>query len=728
MTRPLPLSDLVRNYGKILPDVLRDAVQPIYNFELESVFSPAELEHLKTLGSDLPLKVFTEQGPVDWTGPLPGQQHVIAALVKAWQVGVNKSIIRGEAGIGKTQITLMALEMAHRAGLDVFPALVIEPRRVTKQWRERIKVIVPDAMTMKIERPPDVELFATMARIYRGRKKLFGLVPTSMLSRSSGFRPVGRPVAYREEQFVTRGKVLVPSSIMLRGKYPFGAIGCPTCFAPLVDIVAPWSRYKKDSIRNLKQLERVIDKGFRVFCPSCGGALFEESTKIPLGRDTRTGTVQFDVGEYIYLNRKRLSRLARGPVFQTLVIDELHKMANDSSIRSETTAELARMSAYQLGLSATIYGGTAGSLFWLYFMFFPEAWPEWGRMDQAKLLWTKELANMAKITRTDKAKEKESKAKRELPAAPPRLVKMLAPKLIHVKLNDLGIAMPPLEVSGLRVKLDPEHQAEYKKMFESAVAKAQGGQGSMFASAHLQSSLTYALAPTMEYHSKHTPNIKIFPETYICAPERAVIEFIRAEVEAKRKTILYVTHTDVRDLVPRLMSIMLQSGITSVRLPKNLDREDMPVWLMDEAPKNDVVILNQKAIEGVDAIRFQSVFFYEVDYSVYPVDQAARRHWRLGQTAACKTVFLEVEGTMLFRALVLVMQRMAASSVLYGDDIETQIGKYSAHSLLTQAIKEELAGVELPDLGSLYKKAAEALTEKMAPDSPESKKEASNGE
>ncbi|MGH9428457.1 MAG: hypothetical protein ACRD2L_19395, partial [Terriglobia bacterium] len=291
--------------------------------------------------------------------------------------------------------------------------------------------------------------------------------------------------------------------------------------------------------------------------------------------------------------------------------------------------------------------------------------------------------------------------------------KMLAPKTVHVKLSDLGIMMPPQDVSGLRIKLDPEHQAEYMKMFQHVVAAAQKSGGRMAATGQMQSSLTYAIAPTLEYHKKHTPNIRIFPEDYVCAPERALIEFAKAEKEAGRKTIVYVVHTDVRDIVPRLSRVLLEAGLTSVRVPKTLDREDTPEWLMNEAPKSDVVILNQRAIEGVDAIKFQSVFFYEIDYSIYPVDQAARRHWRLGQVQPCKTVFLEVQGTMLFRALAMVMQRMAAASVLYGDDIEAQIGKYSAYSLLTQAIKDELADVELPDLGSLYKKAAQALTEHM---------------
>ncbi len=708
--KPLPLSDLVRNYGKILPEVLKDAVQPVYNFDLEEVFSPGELEYLVTLGAEMPLSIWSEDGPIEWRGPLPGQQHVIAALTKSWSEHIKKIIIRGEAGIGKTQIALMALDMADRAGLDVFPAVIIEPRRVTKQWRERIKVIVPDAITIKLERPADVELMASMNRVYRGRKRIFGLIPTSMLSRSPGRSAASHVVSY-SEIITSKGSEKIPHSPMLLKKYGEHAVACPTCYQPMVDVVSPWSRKLTQTIEDTPGLEGIIKRGFSVCCPKCGGPLFQETAPLPMGRSERTRSPQYDVGEYIYRNRKRLERIGRGPFMNTLVIDELHKMANDSSIRGSTTYTLARMSEYLLGLTATLYGGQASSLFWLYFMFNPHEWPNWGDMDQAKALWMKELANVAKVTKkSNNGWGKDSKTKKELPSAPPRLVAMMATSTVHVKLGDLGIKMPPLQVSGLRVKLDADHHEAYMGMFKSAVAAQQSGKARAKAAGKMQSSLTYAIAPTLDYHSIHNPTIRIFPDSYVCAPERALLKFVLDELNDDRKTIIYVTHTDVRDIVPRLMDVLSRGQVTSVRLPKSLDREDMPAWLREEAPKYDAVILNQKAIEGVDAVKFQNVFFYEIDYSVYPVDQASRRHWRLGQIEYCKTVFMEVEHTMLFRALALVMQRMAAASVLYGDDIEAQVGKYSAHSLITQAIKEELAGVELPDLGSLYQKAAEAIT------------------
>jgi hypothetical protein len=43
------LTDLVQKYGKLFPEVLVDAVEPVYNFELEKVFNPVQLDKLRAI-------------------------------------------------------------------------------------------------------------------------------------------------------------------------------------------------------------------------------------------------------------------------------------------------------------------------------------------------------------------------------------------------------------------------------------------------------------------------------------------------------------------------------------------------------------------------------------------------------------------------------------------------------------------------------------------------------
>jgi hypothetical protein len=720
-----PLTELVAQYGKLFPEVLADTVQPVYNFDLESVFDEDSLEYMQALGEQMPLQIYTPEGPRIWRGPLPGQQHVIAGMFQAMQEGRRRFILRGETGVGKTQIQLMLLDMADRAGMDVYPAVIVQPRRVLKQWRERVKAIIPNSITMKIERPIDAEVFASVARLYHGKKAVFGVIPYSMISRGPGYSSAYRIVGYNNGRKDGDGHYIPSSPFALRDDV---AVGCPVCFTPMMRVNIPGAHLKTQDLKNKKDLEALLDRGIKVKCKKCGSPLYEAVRPIPPGKDASARKVRFDVGEYMFRNWKRLSRAAGGKLYRSLVLDEVHKIMNSNSIRGETCANMSSVADNLFGLGATIYGGTASSIFWLYFMFHPEAWYEWGPLPVARAKWFDELANTAEVTKEadpgiispgGMGKMRTARprvTKKEVPAAPPKLIKMLAERTIHVKLQNLGVEQPPLTVGSVKVKLDDEHQFQYEQFFQRAIQNAIQHKIGAFASMHLQSAITYPIAPWQERHADYDPNIKVFPESYICAPERELIRFVKEELEQKRKTIIYITHTDIRDIANRIIQILGNEGVTGVRLPKTLDRELVPEWLADEASKFDTVILNQRSVEGVDAIKFQNVFFYELDSSVYPVTQASGRHWRLGQTEPCKTVFMEVEKTLLHRILAIVMQRMAAASMVYGDDIDAHIGQYSANTVLVEAAKQEMAGAALPDLDKLFKKAADVITKGMSDD------------
>ena len=428
-------------------------------------------------------------------------------------------------------------------------------------------------------------------------------------------------------------------------------------------------------------------------------------------------------------NWKRLSRIAGGDFAKTLVIDELHKVFNMSSIRGATVMNLSRKVDNVFGLGASIYSGKASSIFWIYMMFFPEAWPEWGPLDKAYDRWISELSNEAIIEKTriyrgsgpsQSSKmvtvPRTVKTKKELPSAPPRLVKMLAPKTIHIKLQNLGISLPPLDLLGIKVKLDKDHYDAYKDLIDRSLSLAKHTKNRHIASSYLQAALVYPIAPWMPTEVGEI-EAKLFPPDYICAPERALLDFCKAEHAQGRKTVVYVTHTDIRDIVERLITIFdTEANMSAVRMPKNIDREEIPAWLHNDAPQHDICILQEKSVEGVDAIMFQNVIFYELDYSVWPVQQAAGRHWRLGQTEPCKTVFLELEKTMLHRALALVMQGMCAASQIYGDEIEAQVSKFNKGTLIMEAMRQELEDTDLPDMDELYLRTKQVITQGVAQD------------
>jgi hypothetical protein len=54
-------------------------------------------------------------------------------------------------------------------------------------------------------------------------------------------------------------------------------------------------------------------------------------------------------------------------------------------------------------------------------------------------------------------------------------------------------------------------------------------------------------------------------------------------------------------------------------------------------------------------------------YSIYTLRQAARRAWRIGQTAPCRVIFLTYRGTMQDTALKLIATKLEASLAIEGE-------------------------------------------------------------
>jgi len=719
---PKSLNDLVKNYGEAIVPALENRVHPVFT-DIKNVFDEDEMNILTSLGSDMPLEIITPEGKGLWKGPLPGQQQVIAAVVQAITENRKRLIIRGETGTGKTQISLMSMYMAEKKGISMFPAILMCPRKLIAQWRERIKAILPEEETIvrEIYAPQDVELFAALARFRRDKKYMIGLIPFSMISRGPGFRPVYRWVSYPKVDPMKDGEFIIGQSPLMGGNL---AIGCPNCNTAMVGIPKEPGSDIKFSWYTSDPLVRALNSGNRQYCPNCGAAFFEEQKAIPDGELERTGKLLYDVGEYIHQNWKRLSVKAKGPMYRTLVTDEMHKMKGVDSLRGVTWRNMMMHAENALGLTATLYGGKASTIRMIYHAFNPDTWSEWGGFKSNR--WTDELGNYAEIEtykedvnqqNNQKSKlqkpPKTSKTKKEIPSANPLLAKMFMPNTAHIRLEHLGVWMPELEFTGVEAPLDPDHKNEYDEFFRTLLARAQIG-GNYFAGSFLQNALTYAIAPTMDFHlTGNYSNVKIFPPDYICSPERVMRDFVIDELNDGRKSIVYVTHSDKRDIIERLRWVVEQKGATTTRLPKSLDTEDVPKWLEEEAPKSDILFLNQKAIEGVDAIHFKNVFFYEVDYSVYPVMQAAGRHWRLRQTEKCKTVFMEVPDTMLYIALGLVMQKVGAASQLYGDDLDAMSGKFTANSVLIEAMNQQLKGQVSFDRDAIYAKARQTLVKNV---------------
>ena len=91
----------------------------------------------------------------------------------------------------------------------------------------------------------------------------------------------------------------------------------------------------------------------------------------------------------------------------------------------------------------------------------------------------------------------------------------------------------------------------------------------------------------------------------------------------------------------------------------------------------DVMICHPRLVQtGLDLIDFQTLCWYETDYSVYVMRQASRRSWRIGQTRPVKVVFMAYRNTLQADALKLVAKKLQSSLAVEGELPEDGLAAY----------------------------------------------------
>jgi len=142
--------------------------------------------------------------------------------------------------------------------------------------------------------------------------------------------------------------------------------------------------------------------------------------------------------------------------------------------------------------------------------------------------------------------------------------------------------------------------------------------------------------------------------------------------------------------------------VQAITLYGSVDPRRRERWIEDHGYV-DALITNPRLVQtGLDLVSFQTVVFYEPEYSLYNLWQALRRAWRLGQTQLVKAVFAVYKDAMEAQALALMGRKMRAAQTLYGDEVGGAIVSVEEGDFITELAREVLRGAELDDLQSLF--------------------------
>ena len=296
------------------------------------------------------------------------------------------------------------------------------------------------------------------------------------------------------------------------------------------------------------------------------------------------------------------------------------------------------------------------------------------------------------------------------------------------RIGDLGYQLPPYSEEVVRLDMDDgqylDYVSLYNDLYEQVTAwqKGRASWVSAWASWSLNRPNSCFRAekvmikepyPSKEYFLWRTlppivPADAVDPDKPWFPKDVWLRQFCMAEKRQGRKTLVFFRQTDTRDIQPHVKAALEDAGLRVKILPKTIEADKREAWIRKHVDDIDVLITHPKKVEtGLDLVEFQNAVFYEIEYSLYTLQQAMRRIWRLGQTQPVKIIYLVYRDCFESAAFALMKEKMKAASLLYGDDAASAMedetddaGKsVQGDGFLTELASRILAGEQFDDGG-----------------------------
>lgn len=476
--------------------------------------------------------------------PLGAQEHAIRGAALSLKLNPG-TIIVGEMGTGKTYIAIADILAGCRN------ILVIVPPHLVQKWKREIEITIPQARPVIVRtltdlkqlRPPDPRAGPRFTIMSREAAKL----------------------SYRWEPAVVRRQID-------KGKR-HAALCCPDCFQELRD---------PDNIPLTQaQLERR-----KHHCPGCRGALWQPKREkhrsdCPCRACTGQGRANPRYRHRKYALADYVQQRLKGR-FDLLIADEVHEYKGRGTAQGIAGGNLAQACRRILTLTGTLAGGYSSTLFHLLYRFTPELRQEFGHnelsrwIDRYGFRQTRYRSSDPDDSFADgRSSRRRSyrKTEKETPGLAPAALFHLIGNSVFLRLSDISAGLPPYqeEIQIRQLRQQPAAGAEhsqqtayaelYRKLKEAMLQALREGSARLLA-AYLQSLLAYpdgctrgetVIDPVVDATGQRRVIVDLPPldpqTTY--PKEQALIDLIREEKRRGRRTLVYTTHTDTRDLTGR---------------------------------------------------------------------------------------------------------------------------------------------------------------------------------
>jgi hypothetical protein len=701
-----------------------------------------------------PLKNESFNGFSDYKRQLfPVQAHVATAAAKKLQKQ-RAVIINGEMSTGKTTMMVAATDAFYRMkGKTGYLACVMVPPSLTKKWPEEIREIIPHADVHVIERTEELIRFHqkwTQAGRPKPTKPTFFVISFTTMRGDAVIRPAvefsykktehqsleqlqpyrfgfycstcGQPhqvVENKRTEITEAGEekvVLVTRSMnedefgdtrrLHNGNKPANAF-CSHCGDSLWTRDVP-TRYR--SFREWAKYERSLRTAIRGNNQRLVQHLQSAQPDIPKrsGRPRRIATIE-------YIRRKMKN------FFDMAIVDEIHELKGGMTAQGNALGSLASAAKKVIAGTGTLFGGRADDVYYLLWRLFPYVMVENGYQYSDVRLWNEHFGNIEKtyVEREEKREysNKSSRGGKEakekvLPGISPFVFgKFLIQNSILVRLVDVWPDPVELvDVPTILVDMDNDLRVLYREMvskFEQEIHSRDDGFKlylpltdtgiSLPDNPFTYPDVTFTTNGVEEviYSPRHLSGDRILPK------EAKLQEIIQGEMSEGRASIVYVRDTgssrEGRDVRPRLKKVLEDIGAKVAILDASTTQPNRrSEWLKQKVEKEgyNVIIVSQELVKvGLDLLCTPTLIFYQFSWSLFTINQAARRAWRIGQHRECRLFYLAYRETYQAHMAQLIAMKNKAAAAMSGEvsseGLSAMLGdEGDLQSMLIKAIKE----------------------------------------
>ncbi|EAR66207.1 hypothetical protein B14911_10747 [Bacillus sp. NRRL B-14911] len=410
--------------------------------------------------------------------------------------------------------------------------------------------------------------------------------------------------------------------------------------------------------------------------------------------------------------------------FDITLVDEVHELKGGMTAQGNSLGSLAKASKKVVAGTGTLFGGKAEDVYYLLWRLFPRDMVASGYKYEEVSRFNEEYGNIEETTYTPKESSAEytntnsrggnhKTTKKVLPGISPFIFgRYMVQNVINVRLKDVW--PDPVELVDtptIFVPLSEELESNYRGMisaFEHAIDTWDDGHK--------------LYMPMTDYGIAYPDNPFTFPDatmktatgqrdlvweathldTNCTLPkEKKLQEIIEGEMAEGRKSIVYVRDTgssvSERDIRPRLMQKLEEIGAKVCILDTNTTATNTrSEWLKQKIEDEgyDVCIVSQELVKvGLDLLCCPTLIYYQFSWSLFTINQSAKRSWRIGQTEECRLFYLAYENSFQEKmAQIIAMKNRATTAIngeLSSDGLSAMLGdEGDLQSMLIESVKK----------------------------------------